>query len=65
MLAGLLVVGHGSVQEPAYFQCIPRSLVDVLKTIRAEVDATVIPSDYDEDVVDVLGGDECVDPETS
>jgi len=39
-------------------------LVDVLETVWAKVDATEIPSDHDEDVVNVLGYDKLVNPVT-
>jgi len=64
VLARLLVVGYGSIQEHTRVQCIPSSLVDVLEAVRAEEGSTEISSDYDEDVVDVLEDDEFVDPGT-
>ena len=64
MLARFLVVGYGSIQEQTRVQCIPSSLVDVSEAIRAEEGSTEIPSDHDEDVVDVLEDDEFVDPGT-
>lgn len=65
MLAGLLIIEYGSIQESPCVQCIPRSLVDVLETVCTEKGATEMSSDHDEDVVDVLGGYKYVDLETS
>ena len=64
MLARLLVVGYGGIQEHTRVQRIPSSLVDVPEAIRAEEGPTEISSDNDEDVVDVLEDDEFVDPGT-
>ena len=65
MLAGLLIIEYGSIQESPCVQCIPRSLVDVLETVCTEKGATEMSSDHDEDVVNVLGGYKYVDLETS
>ena len=64
VLARLLVVRYGSIQESTYIQCIPRSLVYVLETVWTEEGPTEISSDYDENVVNVLGEDKDDDAET-
>lgn len=55
VLARLFVVWNGGVQEPAYVQRIPRSLIYVLKAVCAEAGATKISGDYDENIVNFLG----------
>jgi len=57
VLARFLGFWYGGIQEPTCIQYIPRSLVYVLETVCAEKGATEVSSDYDEDVVDVLGED--------
>ena len=63
VLARLLAVRYGSIQESTYVQCIPRSLVYVLETVCTEEGPTEISSDYNENVVDVLGEDKDDNPE--
>jgi len=64
-LARPFVIWYGSIQEPTCVQYVPRSLVYVLETVCTEEGATEISSDYDEDVVDVLGEDKDVNLEIS
>lgn len=64
MLARLFVFWYGSIQEPTCVQCIPRSLIYVLETICTEEGPTEISSDYNKNVVDVLGEDKDSNPET-
>jgi len=64
VLARFLAVGYGSIQEHTRVKCIPSSLVDVLEAVRAEEGSTEIPSDHDEDVVEVLEDDKFVDSVT-
>jgi len=64
VLARLFVIWHGSIQETTCVQCTPRSLVYVLETVCTDEGPTEIPSDYDENVVDILGKDKDVNPET-
>jgi hypothetical protein len=63
VLTRLFVVQCGNIQQPACVQRIPRSLIYVLEPIRAEESATEISRHNDKDVVYLLEGGECTDPE--
>lgn len=65
VLARLFVVWYGSIQKTTCVQCTPCSLIYVLETVRTEEGPAEISSDYDENVVDILGEDKNVNPETS
>jgi len=64
VLARPFVVWYGSIQETTYVQCIPCSLIYVLETVCTEESPAEISSDHDENVVDILGEDKNVNPET-
>jgi hypothetical protein len=64
VLARPFVVWYGSIQEPTCVQRIPRSLIYVFETVCTEEGPAEVSSDYDENVVDVLGEDNDVNSET-